>query len=162
MRSGDIFCLFFPQNGQTAQAVADGASHQDIVDLLKAHAESRISEPSSSTDLLWARPTLFTSTPLRLADPRPFNSQDPVARHHRGEKNQGCGANQQDCMTSGKKWICSVYRGTTMKPLRLECPVRYSSTSLPTCPVGVYGYAASTTQWTENKGSRQIIDKTLP
>ncbi|KAM8745606.1 uncharacterized protein kank4 isoform 2-T6 [Acanthopagrus schlegelii] len=40
------------KNGQTAQAVAEGASHQDIVDLLKAHAESRVSEPSSSTDLL--------------------------------------------------------------------------------------------------------------
>lgn len=77
---------FFPQNGQTAQAVADGASHQDIVDLLKAHAESRVSEPSSSTDLLWARPTLFTSTPLRLADPRPFNSQEPVLSTIEGEK----------------------------------------------------------------------------
>ncbi|XP_073332487.1 uncharacterized protein kank4 [Pagrus major] len=40
------------KNGQTAQAVAEGASHQDIVDLLKAHAETRVSEPSSSTDLL--------------------------------------------------------------------------------------------------------------
>ncbi|XP_076581525.1 uncharacterized protein kank4 [Chaetodon auriga] len=40
------------KNGQTAQSVAEGASHQDIVDLLKAHAETRASEPSSTTDLL--------------------------------------------------------------------------------------------------------------
>ncbi|TKS74251.1 KN motif and ankyrin repeat domain-containing protein 4 [Collichthys lucidus] len=40
------------KNGHTAQLVAEGASHQDIIDLLKAHAETRASEPSSTTDLL--------------------------------------------------------------------------------------------------------------
>nr|XP_046247118.1 KN motif and ankyrin repeat domain-containing protein 2 isoform X2 [Scatophagus argus] len=40
------------KNGHTAQLVAEAASHQDIVDLLKAHAETRTSEPSSTTDLL--------------------------------------------------------------------------------------------------------------
>ncbi|XP_041862965.1 KN motif and ankyrin repeat domain-containing protein 4 isoform X2 [Melanotaenia boesemani] len=36
------------KNGQTALAVAEAAAHQDIIDLLKAHA----SEPTSTTDLL--------------------------------------------------------------------------------------------------------------
>lgn len=49
-------CGFSTQNGQTAQKVAEGASHQDIIDLLKAHAEA-----SSTADLLWARLTTFTS-----------------------------------------------------------------------------------------------------
>nr|XP_020458377.1 KN motif and ankyrin repeat domain-containing protein 4 [Monopterus albus]XP_020458378.1 KN motif and ankyrin repeat domain-containing protein 4 [Monopterus albus]XP_020458379.1 KN motif and ankyrin repeat domain-containing protein 4 [Monopterus albus]XP_020458381.1 KN motif and ankyrin repeat domain-containing protein 4 [Monopterus albus] len=40
------------KNGQTALSVAEGASHKDIVDLLKAHTETRPSEPSSTTDLL--------------------------------------------------------------------------------------------------------------
>ncbi|XP_035504473.2 KN motif and ankyrin repeat domain-containing protein 4 [Scophthalmus maximus] len=40
------------KNGQTARSVAEGTSHQEIVDLLKAHAETRASEPSSSSDLL--------------------------------------------------------------------------------------------------------------
>lgn len=48
--------FFSTQNGQTAQNVAEGASHQDITDLLKAHAEA-----SSTADLLWARLTTFTS-----------------------------------------------------------------------------------------------------
>lgn len=39
------------KNGQTAQSVAEGASHQDIVDLLKAHTEAPTSEPPSTTDL---------------------------------------------------------------------------------------------------------------
>lgn len=48
-----------PQNGQTAESVASGSSHQDIVDLLKAHAQSHA--PGASTaDLLWARPDPFT------------------------------------------------------------------------------------------------------
>lgn len=38
------------KNGQTAQSVAEAASHQEIVDLLKAHTET--SEPSSTTNLL--------------------------------------------------------------------------------------------------------------
>lgn len=58
----DIFSPFFPQNGQTAQAVAEGASHRDIVDLLINHAETRAIEPSSTTDLLWAMSTQFTSS----------------------------------------------------------------------------------------------------
>ncbi|KAM9357783.1 uncharacterized protein kank4 [Symphorus nematophorus] len=40
------------KNGQTAQSVAEAASHQDIVDLLKAHFQTRASEPSSTADLL--------------------------------------------------------------------------------------------------------------
>ncbi|KAM7013136.1 LOW QUALITY PROTEIN: uncharacterized protein kank4 [Tautogolabrus adspersus] len=41
------------KNGQTALSVAEGASHKEIVDLLKAHAETRASaEPSCTTDLL--------------------------------------------------------------------------------------------------------------
>ncbi|KAF7656705.1 hypothetical protein LDENG_00037310 [Lucifuga dentata] len=39
------------KNGQTALLVAEGASHQDIVDLLKAHAEARAADPTSATDL---------------------------------------------------------------------------------------------------------------
>ncbi|XP_053178987.1 KN motif and ankyrin repeat domain-containing protein 4 [Scomber japonicus] len=39
------------KNGQTAQSAAEAASHQDIVDLLKAHAEAKTSEPQSTTDL---------------------------------------------------------------------------------------------------------------
>eukprot|EP00064_Thunnus_orientalis_P018517 superscaffoldBa00004296_g18618 len=39
------------KNGQTAQSVAEGASHQDIVNLLKAHTEAPTSEPTSTTDL---------------------------------------------------------------------------------------------------------------
>ncbi|XP_029988045.1 KN motif and ankyrin repeat domain-containing protein 4 isoform X2 [Sphaeramia orbicularis] len=37
------------KNGQTALSVAEGASHQDIVEVLKSHASS---EPPSTTDLL--------------------------------------------------------------------------------------------------------------
>lgn len=51
-----FFCAFSTQNGQTAKKVAEGASHQDIIDLLKAHAKA-----SSTADLLWARLTTFTS-----------------------------------------------------------------------------------------------------
>uniref|UniRef100_A0A3Q3FGS7 KN motif and ankyrin repeat domains 4 n=1 Tax=Labrus bergylta TaxID=56723 RepID=A0A3Q3FGS7_9LABR len=41
------------KNGQTALSVAEGASHKEIVDLLKAHTETQASsEPSSTTDLL--------------------------------------------------------------------------------------------------------------
>ncbi|KAK9519609.1 hypothetical protein VZT92_022326 [Zoarces viviparus] len=40
------------KDGQTALSVAEGASHQEIIDLLKAHAEARASEPSFTTDLL--------------------------------------------------------------------------------------------------------------
>ncbi|XP_042368343.1 KN motif and ankyrin repeat domain-containing protein 4 [Plectropomus leopardus] len=40
------------KNGQTALSVAEAASHQEIVDLLKAHAETQASEPSSISDLL--------------------------------------------------------------------------------------------------------------
>ncbi|XP_040896973.1 KN motif and ankyrin repeat domain-containing protein 1 [Toxotes jaculatrix] len=40
------------KNGQTALSVAEGASHQDIIDLLKAHTETQASEPSSTTDIL--------------------------------------------------------------------------------------------------------------
>ncbi|XP_049443493.1 KN motif and ankyrin repeat domain-containing protein 4 [Epinephelus fuscoguttatus] len=40
------------KNGQTALLVAEAAPHQEIVDLLKAHAESKASEPSSTADLL--------------------------------------------------------------------------------------------------------------
>ncbi|XP_068563759.1 KN motif and ankyrin repeat domain-containing protein 1 [Cebidichthys violaceus] len=40
------------KNGQTALSVAEGASHQEIIDLLKAHAETRVSEPLFTTDLL--------------------------------------------------------------------------------------------------------------
>ncbi|XP_068175776.1 KN motif and ankyrin repeat domain-containing protein 1 isoform X2 [Antennarius striatus] len=40
------------KNGQTAESVAEGASHQDIVDLLRAHAKTQVSEPPSTTDLL--------------------------------------------------------------------------------------------------------------
>lgn len=40
------------KNGQTALSVAEGASHQDIVDLLKAQAEAKASEPMFTTDLL--------------------------------------------------------------------------------------------------------------
>nr|XP_043899776.1 KN motif and ankyrin repeat domain-containing protein 4 isoform X2 [Solea senegalensis] len=40
------------KNNQTALSVAERASHQDIVDLLKAHAETGASEPQSGTDLL--------------------------------------------------------------------------------------------------------------
>ncbi|XP_078141578.1 uncharacterized protein kank4 [Centroberyx gerrardi] len=39
------------KNGQTAQSAATGASHQDIVDLLKAHADAGASEPPSATHL---------------------------------------------------------------------------------------------------------------
>lgn len=53
------FLCFFPtQNGQTAEKVAAGASHQDIIDLLKAHAEA-----SSTADLLWAGLTTFYFLP---------------------------------------------------------------------------------------------------
>lgn len=46
-------CLFFPpQNGQTALLVAEGASQQDIIDLLKANAEVQTSESASTADLL--------------------------------------------------------------------------------------------------------------
>ncbi|XP_008286387.1 KN motif and ankyrin repeat domain-containing protein 4 [Stegastes partitus] len=40
------------KNGQTALSVAEGASHQEIVDLLKAQAEGKTSEPTFTTDLL--------------------------------------------------------------------------------------------------------------
>ncbi|KAK2835230.1 hypothetical protein Q5P01_015714 [Channa striata] len=40
------------KNGQTALSVAEAAAHQDIVDLLKAHADTRGSEPSRTADLL--------------------------------------------------------------------------------------------------------------
>lgn len=46
------FLSVYPQNGQTALLVAEGAPHQDIVDLLKAHAETQASEPSTKPDLL--------------------------------------------------------------------------------------------------------------
>ncbi|XP_039984338.1 KN motif and ankyrin repeat domain-containing protein 2 isoform X2 [Xiphias gladius] len=39
------------KNGQTALSVAEGASHQDIVDLLKAHIETQASKTPSTTDL---------------------------------------------------------------------------------------------------------------
>lgn len=46
--------LFSPptQNGQTALLVAEGASQQDIIDLLKANAEVQTSESTSTADLL--------------------------------------------------------------------------------------------------------------
>lgn len=40
------------KNGQTALSVAEAAPHQEIVDLLKAHAETQASESSSTADLL--------------------------------------------------------------------------------------------------------------
>ncbi|XP_068599911.1 KN motif and ankyrin repeat domain-containing protein 1 [Brachionichthys hirsutus] len=40
------------KNGQTAESVAEGASHQDIVDLLRAQPKIQISESPSTTDLL--------------------------------------------------------------------------------------------------------------
>lgn len=43
----------FPQNGQTARSVAEGAAHQEIRDLLKAHAETRGPESFFTTDLQW-------------------------------------------------------------------------------------------------------------
>ncbi|XP_038571217.1 KN motif and ankyrin repeat domain-containing protein 2 [Micropterus salmoides] len=52
METGRCDTCLTDKNGQTAQSVAEGGSHQDIVDLLKAHAETRASEPSSTTDLL--------------------------------------------------------------------------------------------------------------
>lgn len=71
-------CDFFsPQNGQTALLVAEGASHQDVVDLMKAHVEGRASELSSNTDLPWATLTMFTSS----NHPKPFsllNSQSSI------------------------------------------------------------------------------------
>ncbi|KAM7388137.1 hypothetical protein PAMP_024336 [Pampus punctatissimus] len=39
------------KNEQTAQSVAEGASHQEIIDLLKAHAEAQTSKSPSTTDL---------------------------------------------------------------------------------------------------------------
>lgn len=60
-------------------------------------------------------------------------------------------------MTSGKDghalFSLKHKRKVTCKPL--ERPAMYahifSSTSLPTCLVHVYGYAASTTQWTHKQ-----------
>ncbi|TNN28194.1 KN motif and ankyrin repeat domain-containing protein 1 [Liparis tanakae] len=40
------------KNGQTAVTVAEAASHQEIVDLLKARADPRASEASCTSDLL--------------------------------------------------------------------------------------------------------------
>uniref|UniRef100_A0A3Q0S3I8 Uncharacterized protein n=1 Tax=Amphilophus citrinellus TaxID=61819 RepID=A0A3Q0S3I8_AMPCI len=40
------------KNGQTALSVAEGASHQDIVDLLKANPEAQTSESTGTADLL--------------------------------------------------------------------------------------------------------------
>ncbi|KAM7409770.1 hypothetical protein PAMA_001319 [Pampus argenteus] len=39
------------KNEQTAQSVAEGASHQEIIDLLKAHVETQTSKSPSTTDL---------------------------------------------------------------------------------------------------------------
>ncbi|XP_071342230.1 KN motif and ankyrin repeat domain-containing protein 1 [Trachinotus anak] len=40
------------KNSQTALSVAEGASHQDIIDLLRAHTETQASEAPSTTDLI--------------------------------------------------------------------------------------------------------------
>ncbi|XP_030582404.1 KN motif and ankyrin repeat domain-containing protein 1 [Archocentrus centrarchus] len=40
------------KNGQTALSVAEGASHQDIIDLLKANPEAQTSESTGTADLL--------------------------------------------------------------------------------------------------------------
>lgn len=163
------FLSVFSQNGQTAQSVAEGASHQDIVDLLKAQAETQASEPSTTTDLLWARPTLFTS-PNHPSKPTPNPSVPKTLCSPTKRENVELWMwwhHTRLCLTSGKMDIYSVYHGTTYKPMKLECPAVYahislSSTSLPTCPVGVYGYAALTTQWTENKKKEAVGDKMMP
>ncbi|XP_075944458.1 uncharacterized protein kank4 isoform X2 [Anarhichas minor] len=52
LETGRCDTSLMDKDGQTALSVAEGASHQEIIDLLKAHAETRASEPSFTTDLL--------------------------------------------------------------------------------------------------------------
>lgn len=125
-------CGFSTQTGQTAQKVAEGASHQDIIDLLKAHAEA-----SSTADLLWARLTTFTSC------------------HH------DLFILQLFCLPSGKNGAVTHCTTTTLwKSKRLsQCGHFFSLARLPTCPVCVHRYAASATL--SIKGTSQIDDETV-
>ncbi|KAJ4943028.1 hypothetical protein JOQ06_005537 [Pogonophryne albipinna] len=52
LETGRCDISLIDKNGQSAQSVAEAASHQEIVDLLKTHAETRASEPSTNADLL--------------------------------------------------------------------------------------------------------------
>lgn len=152
IRNCDIFSLFFLQNGQTAQSVAEGASHQDIVDLLKAHAEAQTSEPPSTTDLHWARPMLsIPPNPSSLPTPTSVSKILSAQQHSGKSWNKDMVTPYRTFSVWGR--ICSVYPGTLGAHIQTSetgasnnVRPHYSSTSLPTCPLGVYGYAASTTQ----------------
>ncbi|XP_070687884.1 KN motif and ankyrin repeat domains 1 [Pempheris klunzingeri] len=52
LETGRCDTSLIDKNGQTALSVAEAASHQDILDLLKAQAETQTPEPSSTTGLL--------------------------------------------------------------------------------------------------------------
>ncbi|XP_033936752.1 KN motif and ankyrin repeat domain-containing protein 1 [Pseudochaenichthys georgianus] len=52
LETGRCDISLIDKNGQSALSVAEAASHQEIVDLLKTHAETRASEPSTNADLL--------------------------------------------------------------------------------------------------------------
>lgn len=138
-----FFSPFFPlasQNGQTALSVAEGGSHQDILDLLKAG-----SQPPSDPDLLWAAMTTFTfCRPLQLAGSKLLDL--PLPRPPTERKKPEL----RTVVRNGRwrRWLLLLGIRTHWILWNLGV-----YTLLATCPLSVYGYAAPTTQWPNNRGS---------